>query len=811
MNEWSSPYPAWLYITIAGGLIVLLLIARRNAISDRLQSWTLFAPRLVVLALLLGILLNPVHRREHRLPDQPPQVHFLVDASRSMSLEEPLSRSMQVQQLIQGVDSKLRMQATRPRVQLFRFGQQLSSAADFSQLQPIDNATRLSDALEQLPYRFAREQPRGVIVFSDGVIDDSESLGEVSELFRSLGVPVHVVPVGDARVRGDVAIDELVIPARVDAGVKAPVRGVIRGTGYEGERVVLQVRAADRPQLPPLATLPIMLAEQPQAFELVVEANPECNELLLEVTELEGEVSHRNNRIPFQLSKLTRRLKVLYLEGTGNAEYRWVRDALVEDKDIECVALVADQQFVQRPRLVRVDDSYRGFPATREELLQFDCVICSDISIGAFTREQLDWTVELVDKRGGGFMMIGGMTSFGAGGWDQTVWDQLIPADMQGGVVGRGWLYHTFRVKIPPEALSHPIWKIVEDPEKNRQVLAAMPPFHGTNFMQRLKPAATLLAESSSPIPQAGIMPIFAVQPYGRGRTFAFAPDTTADWGRDFESKWGERDNRYFRRFWRNAVRWLCENSTAGDKRLQIETDRVIYRAGQPILVTARAYDEQLKETAAYQLTAQFKGALEGGSRGASGVSMGDTDQNSGEASSAPTTAVTENVGLNHTAVPLVPSGSGDAYSGELDGLALTLLDNSYNTNGTSSSPLSGSTSSAPDGSGAMLSMREIEVVATDNEKVIARATAQVLVLPDMRELIQPRARSEELAKLAEATGGKLLRGSSDIVALLNDMRTTPGDAVISRQPLWDSPWLWLLIIGLLTAEWVMRRLTSYQ
>ena len=59
-------------------------------------------------------------------------------------------------------------------------------------------------------------------------------------------------------------------------------------------------------------------------------------------------------------------------------------------------------------------------------------VICSDIARGAFTREQLEWTVELVSKRGGGFVMIGGNRSFGSGGWDQTVWDGLIPVDMSG-------------------------------------------------------------------------------------------------------------------------------------------------------------------------------------------------------------------------------------------------------------------------------------------------------------------------------------------------------------------------------------------
>ena len=44
--------------------------------------------------------------------------------------------------------------------------------------------------------------------------------------------------------------------------------------------------------------------------------------------------------------------------------------------------------------------------------------------------------------------------------------------------------------------------------------------------------------------------------------------DTTVDWGRDFEHNWGEGDNRYFRKFWRNVVRWLAENSEASQQRL---------------------------------------------------------------------------------------------------------------------------------------------------------------------------------------------------------------------------------------------------
>ncbi len=762
MLEWSSPYSGWLSLAVAAGMVTLILIARWTAISDRLRSWSLFVPRLMVLLLLLMVLLNPVKRREHRLPDQPAQVLFLVDSSRSMALEQPQSRALVVQQTIQEVDSQLQRHTNRPRVQLFRFGQQLSSAADFSQLAPNEDATRLSDALEQLPSRFSRELPRAVVVFSDGAADDADRLAEVAQGYRNLKIPIHVFPVGSKQIRGDVAIDELVVPPRVDAGVKAPIRGVLRATGYEGERLVLQVRVANRPQVAPLATLPVTLSETPQPFEMIVEANPEYGELLLEAPPLVGEVTEQNNRVPFQLCKSPRKLRVIYMEGTGGTEYQWVHNALQEDKDIECLSMIADQQYVQRPRLLRVGDSIRGFPATREELLQYDCVICSDISIGAFTREQLEWTVELVSKRGGGFMMVGGITSFGAGGWDQTVWDQLIPVNMTGGVLGRGWLYHQFNVKIPDDAMSHPIWRIVEDPEQNRRVLAAMPPFLGTNYMQRLKPAATVLAVSATPIPQAGIMPIFAVQTYGRGRTFAFAPDTTADWGRFFESQWGESDNRYFRRFWRNAVRWLSENSTAGNKRLQIETDRVIYRAGQPIAITAHAFNEQLQETIDYELVANVKVA-------------------NTPAASAP---------LSTT--PLAPTTSGKDYAGELDSRSLMAM-----------SDLAGATS-------AIDPSQEIEVIASHQGQEIARASTKVQVLPNVHELLQPRAKPEVLEQLAHTADGTVYRTSGELVSSLLQMPVTTGDAVVTRQPMWDSPWLWFVIVGLLAIEWSLRRLSGF-
>ncbi|MBS0262866.1 MAG: VWA domain-containing protein, partial [Planctomycetes bacterium] len=315
MIQWWGPEAGWPHVIVAVAIITLIVVARRLAISPRLRSWLILIPRLTVLCLLLWILLNPAKKSEQQLPAQPPQVDFLVDASRSMAFDQPNSRANHVQAVIQGIDSRL-SKADRPRVQLYRFGERLVSAADLESLRPTDDASRLAAALEQLPQRFGRTPPKGIVVFSDGAVEDAERLSEIAEGYRRLQVPVHVYPVGAAQLRGDVAIEELVVPPRAEAGAKVPVRGAIRGNGYAGERVVLQVKSTVQPNLPPLARIPITLTDGAQPFEFVVEANPDYGELVLEAPAQPGEVTTQNNRVPFQLTAGRRKLKVIYMEGT---------------------------------------------------------------------------------------------------------------------------------------------------------------------------------------------------------------------------------------------------------------------------------------------------------------------------------------------------------------------------------------------------------------------------------------------------------------------------------------------------------------
>ncbi|RPI87295.1 MAG: hypothetical protein EHM42_05310 [Planctomycetaceae bacterium] len=257
-------------------------------------------------------------------------------------------------------------------------------------------------------------------------------------------------------------------------------------------------------------------------------------------------------------------------------------------------------------------------------------------------------------------------------------------------------------------------------------------------------------------------MAIFAAQSYGRGRTFAFSPDTTADWGRDFESKWGEGDNRYFRRFWRNLVRWLSENSTAGNRRVLLETDRVIYRAGQPIVLSARAYNEKYEETIEYEVRAEVK---------------------------LPASAAETQLA---SPIALAASASGKGYTGEIDSQALSARID------------------AGAGDSALLVARTIEVIATHQGKEVGRAAAKVQILPDLHEITRPQSRPETLVELARLTGGRVISSPAELADLLVRLPEVEGESLISRQPLWDRPWLLGIILGLLTIEWTMRRLAGF-
>jgi uncharacterized membrane protein len=759
---WSHPHDGWFYLALAAGLAGLIALAARLASAPAARGRALLALRAASLGLLVLILLNPSRVVRTRREGPTPEAIFLVDESRSMGLESPTSRALAMGELIARGEA-LVPAGRLPAIRRFGFGRDLYALPGGGEARrPPAEETRLGWALEQLPSRFGEGRPFAVFVFSDGRSTEPFALDATARAYRELGVPIHVAPVGDEKVAGDVAVQDLDVPRDARPGTRVPVRVTLRSHGYEGQRAEVRIRSAATPGATPLATLPVTLAGGEQAHDLTVDTDRARGPLMVEVSSLPHEAIAANNIVRFQIAPRPGKIRVIYLEGGPPEALRRLSEALAEDRDIECLD-IGTTHVLGQGSLARKNDHNRGYPATRAELFGYDVVICSDIRRDSFTQEQLDWTVELVGRRGGGFAMVGGNNSYGAGQYHKTAWNGLIPVDMGQWGLERGFgniIYwgpdKPYRVTVPPEAQGHPIWHFDDDPARNRAILEKMPNLYGCNLVDRLKPAATVLGLSDRPLLSVGRAPIFSCQTFGRGRTFAMLTDTTPDWGVDFESRWGEGDNRYFRKFWRNVVRWLGENSV-GDRRLLVETDKALYRPGQEIRVTARAFDETMSATDAYRVVARLRGPAGG-----------------------------DSPPIDPTATDLVPRAGDRAYRGSL------------------SAPPAGEVLEDP---GSNVRELAVEGLALEGDRVAARSVAVVQVVDDPAEFRDPRPDPAGLATLAQATGGRVIRTPADLANLLASHREATATEVVTRSPLWDSPLLWLALLGSLSAEWVLRRL----
>jgi hypothetical protein len=99
-----------------------------------------------------------------------------------------------------------------------------------------------------------------------------------------------------------------------------------------------------------------------------------------------------------------------------------------------------------------------------------------------------------------------------------------------------------------------------------------------------------------------------------------------------------------------------------------------------------------------------------------------------------------------------------------------------------------------------------LSISARRGENEIGSATSAVLVGSADLEMTDPRANRALLERLASHTGGAIVfpGRSSDLVSRLR--AAAPAAALSVRTDLWHNAWSLAALLGLLAAEWVLRR-----
>src|SRR5262249_57101382 len=80
-------------------------------------------------------------------------------------------------------------------------------------------------------------------VFSDGRARDLERADAIARAYGRMKVPVHVLPVGEENVGGDVAIVSMVAPPQVRKFSRILAQVFVRSYGFQGKRAELKMVA----------------------------------------------------------------------------------------------------------------------------------------------------------------------------------------------------------------------------------------------------------------------------------------------------------------------------------------------------------------------------------------------------------------------------------------------------------------------------------------------------------------------------------------------------------------------------------------
>lgn len=102
--------------------------------------------------------------------------------------------------------------------------------------------------------------------------------------------------------------------------------------------------------------------------------------------------------------------------------------------------------------------------------------------------------------------------------------------------------------------------------------------------------------------------------------------------------------------------------------------------------------------------------------------------------------------------------------------------------------------------------VHKVTVEARRGPDVLGSAEAWALVGGVEQEFLDPRRDPDRLREVAAATGGRLatVEDAGDIAAWFAE--ALPPSTELAQREVWHTPWVWALLVGLLSAEWTLRR-----
>jgi uncharacterized membrane protein len=794
---WGASH--WLAFAAAAAALTLVLLAWgywRTGSNLRPGLRVLCAGLKAVGILVLAVcLLEPMFSGTRARPGANLFV-VLADNSQSMALKDrgaDESRGEQAKALAAkgsrwparlGQDFDLRQHA---------FDSQLRALPEFDKLTFDGGASNLGASMQRLARRYQGRPLAGVLLFTDGSATDAEAVEELAAKAGETGgaklPPIYPVLLGTDTPSDDISVERVTVAQTNFEDAPVTLAAQVVASGYAGRNVVARLldetgkvveeqKAKIDAGGKPLAVRFSVKPEKPGVsfYRVSVAAGDEPAPQESGAAKESPEATLANNTRLAAVDRGRGPYRVLYACGRPNWEYKFLQRALMEDRQVEVVALMRiakrepkftflgrrgeqsnplyrgfdpggqekanDAEQYDQPVIVRLEtkdgtELRGGFPTTAEELYSYHAVILDDLESEFFTQDQMQLLKEFVRQRGGGLLMLGGQESFRNGKYDRTPIGDLLPVYVDDAAPPPPDA--RYRLALTREGWLEPWVRLRSEETDERKRLGGMPAFRTLNTVRGIKPGATVLARVE--VENGEPLPALVEQRFGQGRVGAMLVGDLWRWS----IRRPENDQDDLAKAWRQTVRWLVADVP---KRVDVDVE------------PAREADA----------------AAGAGGAGALTLSVQARD-----ASYAP---------LDNAAVAVTVTGP-DAQPVALTAEASSRKAGVYEA------------SYVPRQPGAYRA--EATVTAPDGSEV-GRSQAGWTSDPAAEEFRDLRPNRALLDRIARATGGQVVPASDldDFVSTLPTRHAQVTEPYV--RPVWHQPWVFLLAIVCLTAEWGLRR-----
>jgi hypothetical protein len=519
---WSSAADAWLAPSL--GLVLAVFVGAvyfveglLNAVRSSLRILMILL-RYGVLLLLLAVFLpqQEVSFERQGWPD----VVILIDDSQSMSAVDHY-RDPQIQQAalnlaqLEGLTEAERLRLAQllltrskddwltallkrreVRLHVYRCSAKAQRLKDVNSLDevsgaleainelkavPENDSSQLGSAVRQVINDFRGSSLAAVIMLTDGVTTEGEDLGKVSKYASQVGVPLYFVGLGDAHEVRDVYLHDLQVEENVYVNDHVVFDLRVTAQGYNNLTFPVILKEKGKPE--PLAQRVVTADASGKPIKVQLSHQPtEPGEHIYEVVtpKQPDEVDESNNRVErsvfVQESKL---IKVLYIEGYRRYEFNYIKSLLEREGnkakgnksiDLNVLLLSADRDYAGEDRTALSD-----FP-TKAELFTYDAVILGDVDPRPENNnrmaEHMRDLADFVRERGGGLLMIAG-ERFAPQAYKDSPLKDVLPIELTGNHSIDGVdlpRIDGFRTELTPVGRLHPIFRFSPDEKENDEV-----------------------------------------------------------------------------------------------------------------------------------------------------------------------------------------------------------------------------------------------------------------------------------------------------------------------------------------------------